>query len=86
MATSAHKAFKSPDEVRGFEKGRLELVNIGEGVVGRLILDPVGAGQNTLNRSRRRNGVRPRIFSTTSPAGCISLWRTARNSRRGPEM
>lgn len=40
MATSAHKAFKSPDEVRGFEKGRLELVNIGEGVVGRLILEP----------------------------------------------
>lgn len=40
MVSSEHKEFKSPDEIRGFEKGRLELLNIGEGVVGRLILEP----------------------------------------------
>jgi hypothetical protein len=34
------KSFDSPDEVRRFEKGRLELVNIGTGVVGRLVLEP----------------------------------------------
>ena len=37
---SEQKKFKSPDEVRTFEKGKLELVNIGGGVVGRLTLEP----------------------------------------------
>ena len=40
MATLAHKEFKSPDEIRSFEKGRLELVNMGQGLIGRLILEP----------------------------------------------
>jgi hypothetical protein len=40
MATSELKKFKNPDDVRTFEKGRVELVNIGGGVVGRLILEP----------------------------------------------
>jgi hypothetical protein len=35
-----HKAFEIPDEVRTFEKGRLELLKIGGGVVGRLTLKP----------------------------------------------
>ena len=34
------KDFKTPDEVRTFEKGKAELVNIGGGVVGRLTLEP----------------------------------------------
>lgn len=34
------KDLGTPDEVRTFEKGRLELVNIGGGVVGRLVLEP----------------------------------------------
>lgn len=44
MATTALKAeqknFGKPDEVRTFEKGRLELINIHGGEVGRLILEP----------------------------------------------
>ena len=34
------KSFKTPDEVRTFEKGKVELLNIGGGVVGRLTLEP----------------------------------------------
>ncbi len=34
------KDFSQPDEVRTFDKGRLELVNVGNGVVGRLVLEP----------------------------------------------
>jgi hypothetical protein len=34
------KTLGQPDEVRTFEKGRLELVNIGGGSVGRLTLEP----------------------------------------------
>jgi hypothetical protein len=35
-----HKDFRSPDEVRTFEKGRLELLKIGGGVVGQATLEP----------------------------------------------
>jgi hypothetical protein len=40
MARAELKGMKAPDDVRTFEKGRLELVNIGGGVVGRLTLEP----------------------------------------------
>ena len=35
-----HKNFSSPDEVRKFEKGKLELINIGGSFVGRFTLEP----------------------------------------------
>jgi hypothetical protein len=47
MANSEHKKIQSPDEVRTFEKGKAEILNIGGGVGGRLILNRVGAGRNT---------------------------------------
>lgn len=34
------KDFKSPDEVRTFEHGKIELLNIGNGVIGRMTLEP----------------------------------------------
>lgn len=40
LKTYERKDFSYPDEVRAFDKGRLELVNIGTGVVGRLVLEP----------------------------------------------
>ena len=40
MEVVEHKDFGRPDEVREFPKGRLELVNAGDGVVGRLVLEP----------------------------------------------
>ena len=40
MAGIECKTFSAPDEVRTFEKGKLELVKIGCGVVGRLTLEP----------------------------------------------
>jgi hypothetical protein len=40
MMKTERKDFKTPDEVRTFEKGKAELVNIGGGVVGRLTLEP----------------------------------------------
>ncbi len=40
MRKVEQKTFAKPDEVRAFEKGKLELVNIGGGVVGRLTLQP----------------------------------------------
>ncbi len=40
MAQAELKHFSTPDEVRTFEKGQLELVHIGGGVVGRVTLEP----------------------------------------------
>lgn len=40
MAAAEYKDFKSPDEVRTFEKGKLELIHIGQGVIGLLTLEP----------------------------------------------
>jgi hypothetical protein len=40
MASYEQKDFGKPDEVRQFPMGRLELVNVGDGAVGRLVLEP----------------------------------------------
>lgn len=40
MADSEHRRLDSPDEVREFENGRLDLINVGGGTVGRLTLQP----------------------------------------------
>ncbi len=40
MAQAEQKSLTKPDEVRTFPKGKLELVNIGGGVVGKLTLEP----------------------------------------------
>jgi hypothetical protein len=40
MATSEQKKFMSPDETRTFERGQLDLLEIGGGQVGRLTLQP----------------------------------------------
>ena len=40
MAKAEHKDFTKPDEVRSFEKGKMELINIGGAQIGRLTLMP----------------------------------------------
>ena len=40
MAQAEHKAFSTPDEVRTFDRGRVDLVRIGDSEIGRLTLEP----------------------------------------------
>src|SRR5512140_1374844 len=40
MQQAEHRNFSAPDQVRTFEHGRVELIDIGGGTVGRLILQP----------------------------------------------
>jgi quercetin dioxygenase-like cupin family protein len=40
MASAEQKTFASPDETRTFEKGKLDLLNIGGSQIGRLTLEP----------------------------------------------
>jgi hypothetical protein len=38
--TAEHKDFEKPDEIRAFERGRMELLTIGGSTIGRLVLEP----------------------------------------------
>ncbi|HTP27342.1 MAG TPA: cupin domain-containing protein [Anaeromyxobacteraceae bacterium] len=40
MASSEHKTFAKPDEIREFPSGKAEILNIGGGAVGRLVFKP----------------------------------------------
>lgn len=40
MSKAEYKGFDNPDEVRSFEKGKVEVLNIGGGAVGLLTLEP----------------------------------------------
>ena len=40
MASAERKDFNKADETRTFERGKVDLVNIGGGSVGRLTLEP----------------------------------------------
>jgi hypothetical protein len=40
MASSEHKKFASPDETRPFEKGKMEILNMSGGAVGKAVLEP----------------------------------------------
>ena len=40
MSKAEHKNFSSPDETRNFTNGKVQLLNIGGGSVGRLVLEP----------------------------------------------
>ena len=40
MARMEQKSFATPDEVRRFDKGRVELVKVGGALIGRAVLEP----------------------------------------------
>ena len=40
MQETEHRSFGSPDETRSFPNGRAEILKIGSGEVGRLVLEP----------------------------------------------
>jgi len=40
MSDAEQKTFERPDETRTFERGRLDVIDIGGGTVGRLTLEP----------------------------------------------
>jgi hypothetical protein len=56
MAVPEHKAIATPDETREFPKGKVELINIGGGQVGRLTLSPAPSGARRPTSSTRCRG------------------------------
>ncbi len=65
MGKAERKGFASPDEVRKFEKGKVELVKIGGGVVGRLTLEPGLALVHPRETPREDGMVRSAPFSVS---------------------
>ena len=43
------KGFSKPDEVRTFDKGKLELIKVGGALIGRATQRPGGSGRNRSN-------------------------------------
>ncbi len=57
------KSLNFPEETREFDKGKLELVNVGGAIVGRAVFSPDGSGLNRLNPLLRRKVAKPLIFN-----------------------
>ena len=75
------KSFKTPDEVREFPKGRLELMKIGGATIGRAIFEPGWRWATSVQPTPRRRAARRRIFNITSPACSGYEWTTEPNCR-----
>ena len=54
METLDIRRLESPDEVRRFERGSFELVNLGGMTIGRATYEPAGSGRSTWGTGRTR--------------------------------
>ena len=68
-----HKTFSKPDEIREFPRGRVELLRVGSGEVGRLALQPGW---------RWSNDVKPLAKTDSCEAPHLAAERSRRLGRR----
>jgi hypothetical protein len=61
------KSLRNPDETRPFEKGKADIVTLGDFSIGRTTLQP--DGPSTSGHSLGRSAARFIIFCSFSPAG-----------------
>jgi hypothetical protein len=59
MEKAELKSFKTPDEVREFPKGRLELIKIGGATIGRAIFDPGWRWATSVQPLAKTKAVKP---------------------------
>jgi hypothetical protein len=79
-----HKTFGRPDETREFPNGRVEILKVGGGQVGRLVLKPGWRWSNDVKLSPIPKAAKRRTSSITSAANSESGWMTAREFVAGP--
>lgn len=53
MDKTEHRSFDRPDENRGFPHGHAEILNVGGGQVGRLVLEPGWRWSRDVRHARR---------------------------------
>ncbi len=80
-AKAERKAFGFPDETRTFEKGKADLVKIGDGVVGRLTLEPGWRWSTHVKPAAKTEWCDAPHFQYRVGGRLMSGWPTARNSR-----
>ena len=61
----------SPDETRTFEKGKIELVNLGDITIGRGVFEPGWTGRNALNLSLKQIVVKFHTQCTSFLGECM---------------
>ena len=71
-AKAEQKTFATPDETRTFERGTLDLLQIGGAEMAGSPCSPDGAGPTTSSHWQAPNCARRRISSTTWRAPCTS--------------
>jgi hypothetical protein len=64
-----HRSFSAPDEMRKFNNGRADVIEIGGGEVGRLIFEPGWRWSNDVKPIAEPKAARHHISSTTSAGG-----------------
>lgn len=74
------ESFGTPDEVREFPLGRLELVKTGEATVGRGTFQPGWHWAESVKSVAKTDSCEAGISNTRCPACCGCGWTTARNS------
>lgn len=57
----------SPDETRTFEKGKIELANLGDITIGRGVFEPGWSWENVLSQSSKQIAARLHTPCTSSP-------------------
>jgi hypothetical protein len=84
MAAAEHKTFRTPDETRTFEQGKVDLLNIGASEIARLTLQPGWRWSEHVKPIAGTDLCEGRTSSTTSRAPSTSSWATAPSSTPGP--
>ena len=84
MQSTEHRTFAAPDETREFPHGRAEILRVGDGEIGRLVLEPGWRWSNDVKPIANTEVAKRRISSTTSAAGSRSAWTTAPSSSPAP--
>jgi len=87
-ASMRGKDLGSPDEVRSFEKGRMDVVDLGDDVVvGRAVFEPGWRWSEHVKPIAGTDSCQvAHVGYVTSPGACASGWTTAPSGRsaRGP--
>ena len=86
MSPMEKKNLSQPDEVRTSEKGRMELVTLGDVTIGRATLQPGWKWSTSLKPLFNHEAAKPHICNITFPGDCTWLWKTAVRKNLFPEM
>ena len=86
MANVEKKSLEAPDDTRTFDKGRVEVVNIGGGTVGRYNFEPGWKWSDHVKPLAGTELANQPISRTRVPAGYMSPWQTGVSSKSDRAM